>query len=125
MQYLSGRICQFPLCCSELPVAAGRPPGNTQREGYLNALAAPPMPKKPKPGEHASYASVKIDDEVLPLAIAAAALSSPPVTVQELVSDAVNKYASRLLDRDPVNRRPPPPKPHGRGRPPKSSPVNP
>jgi hypothetical protein len=81
-------------------------------------LAAPPM-SEPKTG-FCSYASIRIDDEVLPLARAAAALSSD-VTVQEFISDAVNAAASKVLKRQPIKRRPAPPKPHGKGRPKKSS----
>lgn len=63
-----------------------------------------------------TYVNTRIDDEVLPLARAAAALSGD-VTVQEFISEAVNQAAARVLNRKPVKRRPPPPKPHGKGAP--------
>jgi uncharacterized protein (DUF1778 family) len=63
-----------------------------------------------------TYVNTRIDDEVLPLARAAAALSGD-VTVQEFISDAVNQVASRILARKPIARRPAPPKPHGKGAP--------
>lgn len=77
-------------------------------------LAAPPMSEKKS--DVCSYASIRIDDQVLPLARAAAALTGD-VTVQEFISDAVNVAASRVLKRNPIKRRPAPPKPHGKGRP--------
>lgn len=64
-----------------------------------------PMQKK---SEFAEYDSVKLDDEVHPLARAAAALQGK--TTQELISDAVNDYAAKVLDRKPIKRRPPKPK---------------
>jgi uncharacterized protein (DUF1778 family) len=72
---------------------------------------APPMPKKT---EYVAYVSTKIDDEVHPLARAAAALQG--VSVQEFISDAVNEAAAKILNRQPVKRRPVEPK--GKGRPP-------
>ena len=75
----------------------------------------PRMSKKPEPA-FCTYASVKLDDEVLPLVRAAAALSGD-VTVQEFLSDVANEAASRVLKREPLKRRPVPPKPKGKGRP--------
>jgi uncharacterized protein (DUF1778 family) len=74
------------------------------------------MPKKPTAEGFCTYISVKIDDAVLPLARAAAALSGN-VATQEFISDAVNRAAAEVLNRDPIKRRPIPPKPHGKGRP--------
>lgn len=71
-----------------------------------------------KPDALCTYATIRIDDQVLPLARAAAALSND-MTVQDFVSDAVNEAASRILNRPAIRRRPTPPKPHGKGRPPK------
>ena len=71
---------------------------------------------KPQPENRTcEYASVKIDDQILPLARAAAALSGD-ISTQEFISDAVNEVASRILGRQPINRRPPAEKPHGKGR---------
>ena len=63
-----------------------------------------------------TYTTVKIDDEVLPLARAAAALSGD-ITVQEYISTVINGAASGFPKRDPIKRRPAPPKPHGNVRP--------
>ena len=76
------------------------------------------MPKKPS-ADFCTYASVKLDDRVLPLARAAAALSGD-VSTQEFISDVVNLAASRVLGREPIPRRPAPPRPKGKGRKPKS-----
>lgn len=65
----------------------------------------PPMPKNT---QYCEYDSVKLDDEVHPLAKAAAALEE--ISTQELISDAVNLYASKILGRPPIKRRPPKPK---------------
>lgn len=62
----------------------------------------------PKKTEYATYVSTKIDDEVHPLARAAAALQS--ISVQEFISNAVNEAAAKVLSRPPVKRRPPEPK---------------
>lgn len=75
---------------------------------------AEPMAKKPDkaegppPGGYCTYASSKVDDEVYPLARAAAALRGQ--TTQEFISDVVNEAASKLLKREPVKRRPPEPR---------------
>ena len=82
-------------------------------------LAAPPMSEKKS--EVCSYASIRIDDQVLPWARAAAALSKD-ITVQEFISDAVLKVAAQVLGKKPFKRRPAPPKPHGKGRPRKPAP---
>lgn len=65
------------------------------------------QPKADEPEQPCTYASVKIDDEVLPLARAAAALSGN-VATQEFISDAVNKAAAEVLGRKPIKRRSPP-----------------
>jgi len=65
---------------------------------------------------YCEYAGTRIDSELLPLARAAAALSDD-VSTQEFISDAVNEVAARVLGREPIKRRPPPPRPHGKGRP--------
>lgn len=70
----------------------------------------PPMAKKPKAG-YCVYTSTRIDDDILPLARAAAALSGD-ITTQEFISDAVNEVASRILNRPPIKRKPP--APHGK-----------
>lgn len=76
-----------------------------------------------KESPYCTYQTTKIDDRVMPLAIAAAALGeSGPITTQEFISNAVNEVASRLLGRKPIVRRKPPPKPHGKGRPKKTQP---
>ena len=72
----------------------------------------------PKKTGLCTYRNIRIDDEVLPLAIAAAALAR--ITVQDFISDVVNIAASRELDRKPITRRPSPPKPRGPGRPKKT-----
>lgn len=77
--------------------------------------AAAPMPKKPTDPGFCTYASVKVDDEVLPLIRAAAALSGDRST-QEFISDVCNEAASRILRREAIKRRPPPPRPRGKGR---------
>jgi hypothetical protein len=76
-----------------------------------------PTPSDPPPGGFCTYASVKLDDEVLPFVRAAAALSGD-VTTQEWLSDVALTAAAKLLNRKPIKRRPAPPKPHGKGRPP-------
>lgn len=78
-----------------------------------------PMPRKPKATEqpvYCTYRATKIDDDVLPLVIAAAALAR--MTAQDYLSDVANEAASKALGRPPVERRTPPP--HGKGRPRKS-----
>jgi len=77
------------------------------------ATAAPTMAEDT---DHCTYTGTKIDDAVLPLAKAAAALSGD-VTVQEFISNVVNEAAAKVLARKPIKRRPPPDKP--KGRPPK------
>lgn len=54
--------------------------------------------------KYVSYATIKIDDEVLPAVKAAAALSGQ--TVQEWLSDLANETAAKFLNRKPVKRRP-------------------
>ena len=71
--------------------------------------------------ERCTYITIRIDDQILPLAKAAAALSGN-VTVQDFISDAVNEVASRVIRRQPIARRPPPPKPKSPGRPPLNRP---
>lgn len=74
----------------------------------MPALAEPMPPKKQPVGGYCTYASTKVDDEVYPLARAAAALQGQ--STQELISDAVNEWAAKILKREPVKRRPPEPK---------------
>lgn len=74
----------------------------------MPTLLAPPMPKETK---HATYDSVKLDDEVHPLARAAAALQQ--ISTQEFISNAVNEAAAKVLNRTPIKRRPPKPKKRG------------
>lgn len=77
-------------------------------------LAAPLMSTEKQ--DVCTYTGTKIDDAVLPLARAAAALSGD-ITVQEFISEAVNQVASKVLNRKPIKRRPAPTKPHSPGRP--------
>lgn len=77
-------------------------------------VATKHMPKKST--DVCTYASIRIDDEVLPIVRAAAALSGD-ITIQEFLSDIANEAASRVVKREPIKRRPAPPKPHGKGRP--------
>jgi hypothetical protein len=76
-----------------------------------------PMAKSKPAPEYCTYAPARLDDEVLPLVEAAAALSKPRKTIGEWLSDVANEAASRQLERKPIARRPAPPKPHGKGRP--------
>ena len=73
----------------------------------MPTLLEPRMPKS-KPEESCTYVGTKIDDEVLPLARAAAALTE--VDAQDFISDVVNEAASKVLNRAPIKRRPPKPK---------------
>jgi hypothetical protein len=73
------------------------------------ALLDKPKMAKKHPTEFCTYVGTKIDDEVYPLARAAAALSGN-VTVQEFISTVVNDAAAKVLNRDPIKRRPPEPK---------------
>lgn len=73
----------------------------------MNALLDPPMAKS-KPTDHCTYVGTKIDDQVLPLARAAAALSGKDA--QDFISDVLNEAASKILNRPPIKRRPPKPK---------------
>jgi len=74
----------------------------------VNAVAEPMAKKPDKPSPWCTYASSKVDDEVYPLARAAAALLGQ--TTQEFISDVVNEAASKLLKREPIKRRPPEPR---------------
>ncbi len=56
-----------------------------------------------------TYASVKLDDKVLPIVRAAAALSGD-MSIQEYMSDVLNEHASEILGREPLKRRPPKPR---------------
>lgn len=82
------------------------------------AVAAPPMPKSDEAFPYCTYASTKIDDQLIELAQAAALLTGRR-TVQEYISEVVNAAVARDLNRKPIKRRPPPPKPKGKGRPPR------
>lgn len=59
--------------------------------------------------EVAEYTMVRIDVAVLPRARASAALSGD-VSVQEFISDVVNKAAAEILRMEPIKRRPAPPR---------------
>lgn len=83
----------------------------------MPSVAAPPMPKSDP--TYCTYASTKLDDQLVDLAQAAALLTGRR-TIQEYISDAVNEAVARDLKRKPIARRPPPPKPKGKGRPPKA-----
>ena len=52
-----------------------------------------------------TYVSVKIDDQILPLAKAAAALDGQ--SVQDWLSDLANAAASKRLRQKPIERRQP------------------
>lgn len=58
--------------------------------------------------EHCTYASIKLDDAVLPFAKAAAAIAG--LSVQDWLSDLANEHSARALGRKPVKRRPPKPR---------------
>jgi uncharacterized protein (DUF1778 family) len=58
--------------------------------------------------EFCTYVSVKIDDQVLPLVKAAAALAGE--SVQDWLSDLANAAASKAVSRKPLRRRPKPKK---------------
>lgn len=67
-----------------------------------------PRMAKTKPDGHCEYVGTKIDDHVLPLARAAAALTG--LDTQDFISNAVNEAASKVLGRAPIKRRAPKPK---------------
>ncbi len=78
------------------------------------------MAKKPEPvSTYCEYTGTRIDKVVMPRARAAAALSGD-VSTQEFISNVVNEAAARVLGLDVIKRLPPPPRPHGKGRPKKS-----
>lgn len=58
--------------------------------------------------EYCTYATVKVDDEVLPVARAAANLAGQ--RIQEWLSDLINAASAKALSRRPINRRPPKPR---------------
>lgn len=58
--------------------------------------------------EFCNYTTTKVDDEVLPLVKAAAALTG--LKVQEFVSNVLNDAASKAIGRKPIKRKPPRPK---------------
>jgi hypothetical protein len=70
-------------------------------------LMPPKKPTETAPN-YCTYASSKVDDEVYPLARAAAALRGQ--STQEFISDAVNELAAKVLSRQPIKRRAPEPK---------------
>ena len=84
------------------------------------------MPKPEKKPEYAVYRALKVDEDIIPLVRKAVSDFNyarqreglPTVTLQEWVSDTLNRAASSLTGEPPVNRRPAPPKPKGKGRPP-------
>lgn len=69
-------------------------------------LERPNMAKTP--AKFCTYAGVKLDDEVHPLAHAAAVLSGK--ALQDWLSDVANAAAAQVLKREPIKRRPPEPK---------------
>ena len=70
-------------------------------------LAVPNMAKASEK-QWCEYVGTKIDNQVHPLARAAAALVGKHV--QDFISDAVNDAAAKVLKREPIKRRPPEPK---------------
>ena len=70
-------------------------------------LEPPRMAKKPTT-PFCTYVGAKLDDEVHPLAHAAAVLSG--LSLQDWLSDVANEAAARVLKREPIKRRPPEPK---------------
>jgi hypothetical protein len=60
--------------------------------------------KRKDDDETCTYVSMKVDDQILPLAKAAGALQGQ--TVQEYASDVLNDAASKALGRKPLKRRP-------------------
>lgn len=58
--------------------------------------------------EFCTYVSIKIDDKVLPIVKAAAALDNQPV--QEWISDQLNQLAASRANQKPVKRRQPKPR---------------
>jgi uncharacterized protein (DUF1778 family) len=69
------------------------------------SLVATPMADTADPGPPCTYVSMKVDDQVLPLVKAAAALAGQ--SVQDYASDILNQAASQALGRKPVKRRTP------------------
>jgi hypothetical protein len=68
------------------------------------------MAKKPKSTDgFCTYASIKVDDEILPLCRAAAAFNGN-VATQEFISDILNEHVSKALGRTPIKRRKPKPR---------------
>lgn len=82
------------------------------------------MPKNTPPfpptgdSEHCVYVNTKIDADVMRTVIAAASLTGA-YSIQEYISTKMNQVAAADLGRKPITRKPPPPKPRGKGRPPK------
>ncbi len=75
--------------------------------------------KRPDP-RYAAYQSTKIDRDVYKLAKLAAAkigLEQDRYTIQEFISDAINREAARIAGVPPVARKPAPPRRPGSGRP--------
>lgn len=62
-----------------------------------------------KPPEYCRYSVAKVDVEVLVVAKAAALLDGK--TIQEWLSDLVNEASAKSLNRKPVKRKPPKPRP--------------
>lgn len=70
----------------------------------MSAVAT--MPKQHEtPEAFCTYISVKIDTDILPLAKAAAALRKQ--SVQDFLSDIANEEAAKVLERNPIKRKPP------------------
>lgn len=62
------------------------------------------MNEKEQAQELCTYTSVKVDDQVLPLAKAAAALAGQKV--QDWISDFLNEAAAKALGKKSIKRRP-------------------
>ncbi len=72
-----------------------------------------PMPSDSK---HATYTTIRVDTEIY-FRLRAAAAMEEVRTLSEYVSDKLNEVTAKVLKIPPVKRKPPPPKPHGKGRP--------
>jgi hypothetical protein len=81
------------------------------------------MPKNQKPAPHCTYRALKLDEDVLALlrlAVGTLAADGTVTTMQELASDILNENLPQYTNRPAIVRKPPPPKPHGKGAPKKS-----
>lgn len=83
---------------------------------HTSSLAAA-LVRSPDEGE---YRALKLDTDILArlkLAVGMRADEGDDTNMQELASDILNKGLAEITGRPPVNRKPPPPKPRGVGRP--------